>query len=124
MRVRTNFCWGDLGPCLQHSSAERSWMVDQLLTSATQMLSVSPTRWPLPAASLDDAWSVARGSSAGADKTKDRDRRRTVLGGFGDSSEAGLDLPSISPVAALTSSTPWPSPQPRAKPLAPAQRPP
>src|SRR5258708_30253107 len=40
MRVRTNFCWGELGPCLRHSSAERSWMVDQLLTSATQMLSV------------------------------------------------------------------------------------
>ncbi len=66
----------------------------------------SPTRWQPPAPSLDDAWSVARGSGAGADKTKDRDRRRTVLGGFGDSSEAGLDLPSISPVTALTSSTP------------------
>ena len=44
MRVRTNFCWGDLGPCLRHSSAERSWMVDQLLTSATQMLSVHDAR--------------------------------------------------------------------------------
>jgi AP2-associated kinase len=88
----------------------------------------SPTRWPPPAASLDDAWSVARGSGTGADKTKDRDRRRTVqgssLGGFGDSFEARLDLPSISTVATSTSSSPWlSSPQPSAKPLAPAQRP-
>jgi AP2-associated kinase len=86
----------------------------------------SPTRWPQPVASLDDAWSVARGSGAGADKTKDRDRRRTVLGsqgGFGDSFEAGLDLPSISTVAASTSSNPWLSPRPSAKPLAPTQRP-
>src|SRR5260370_4858356 len=47
MRVRTNLCWGDLGPCLRHWSAERSWMVDQLLTSATQMLSVVPSRFQL-----------------------------------------------------------------------------
>ena len=86
----------------------------------------SPTRWPPPTASLDDAWSVARGAGTGADKAKDRDRRRTVqasLGGFGDSFEAGLDLPSISTVTASTSSSPWLSPQPSTKPLAPTQRP-
>ena len=86
----------------------------------------SPTRWQPPGASLDDAWGVARGSGTGADKTKDRDRRRTVqasLGGFGDSFDAKLDLPSISTVAASTSSSPWLSPQPSAKPLAPTQRP-
>jgi AP2-associated kinase len=87
----------------------------------------SPTRWPPPAAALDDAWGVARGSGTGADKAKDRDRRRTAqgssLGGFGDSFEAGLDLPSISTVAASTSSSPWLSPKPSAKPLAPTQRP-
>lgn len=87
----------------------------------------SPTRWPPPAASLDDAWSVARGSGTGSDKAKDRDRRRTVqgssLGGFGDSFEAKLDLPSVSTVAASKSSSPWSSPQPSTKPLAPIQRP-
>src|SRR6266478_4376563 len=85
----------------------------------------SPTRWQPPATSLDDAWSVARGSGTGADKAKDRDRRRTVQGsldGFGDSFEAGRDLPSISTVAASTFSSPLLSPQPSAKPLAPTQR--
>ena len=85
----------------------------------------SPTRWRAPAASLDDAWSVM-GSSTDADKAKNRDRRKTVLGslgGFGDSFESGLDLPSISTVDAPTSSSPWLSPQPSAKPLPPTQRP-
>ena len=85
----------------------------------------SPTRWPPPVAPLDDAWSFARGSGTGADKAKDRDRRRTVQGslGFGDSFETRLDLPSISTAAASTSSSPWLSPQPSAKPLVPTQRP-
>ncbi|KAF8506521.1 hypothetical protein F5888DRAFT_1602375 [Russula emetica] len=87
----------------------------------------SPTRWPPPVASFDDAWNVARGSGTDADKPKDRDRRKTVqgssLGGFGDSFEARLDLLSISTVATPTSSSPWLSPQPSAKPLAPTQRP-
>ena len=82
----------------------------------------SPTRWPPPAASLDDAWGVARGSGTGAEKAKDRDRRKTVLGGFGDSFEAKLDLPSISTVTTSTSINPWLSPQSSAKPLAPTQR--
>ncbi|KAI0271818.1 kinase-like domain-containing protein [Russula aff. rugulosa BPL654] len=80
----------------------------------------SPTRWLPPAASLDDAWGVARGSGTSGDKVKDRDRRRTMqssMGGFGDSFEARLDLPSISTAAASTSSSPWLSPQPSAKPL-------
>jgi len=87
----------------------------------------SPTRWPPPVASLDDAWSVARGSGTGVEKTKDRDRRRTVQGsslsGFGDSFEAKVDLPLISTVATSTSSSPWLSPRSSAKPLAPTQRP-
>lgn len=86
----------------------------------------SPTRWLPPAASLDDAWGVARGSGTSGDKAKDRDRRRTVqgsVGGFGDSFEARLDLPSISTNAASTSNSPWMSPQPSAKPLVPTQRP-
>ena len=89
----------------------------------------SPTRWPPPVASLDDAWNVAGGSGAGADadKAKNRDRRKTVqvsLGGFGDSFEGGLELPSITTARPMsTSSSPWLSPQPSAKPLAPTQRP-
>lgn len=85
----------------------------------------SPTRWPPPASSIDDAWDVARRSGTDADKAKDRDRRKTLqgsLGSFGDSFEAGLDLPSISTTAATTSSSPWLSPKPSAKPLVPTQR--
>ena len=83
----------------------------------------SPTRWRAPAASLDDTWNVVGGSSADADKAKNR--RKTVLGslgGFGDSFESGVELPSISTVAAPTSSSPWVSPRPSARPLGPTQR--
>jgi AP2-associated kinase len=88
---------------------------------------MSPTRWPPPVTSLDDAWNVAGGSGTDADKAKNRDRRKTVQvspGGFGDSFEGGLELPSITTARPVsTSSSPWLSPQPSARPLPPTQRP-
>ncbi|KAI0299776.1 hypothetical protein BC826DRAFT_1183794 [Russula brevipes] len=90
----------------------------------------SPSTWLPPAASLDDAWDVVRGSSTSADKAKNRDRRKTTQGslgsltGFGDSFEGGLELPSTTTAAASTSSSPWLTPQLSLKPLVTPQRPP
>lgn len=79
---------------------------------------MSPTKWPVPATSYDDAWSVARGPSTDAEKAKNRDRRKTVLGsqgdlsGFGDLFGGGLELPSATVKSSTsTSSTPWLTPQ-------------
>jgi AP2-associated kinase len=84
----------------------------------------SPTTWPPPAASIDDAWNFARGGSgANVDKSKNRDRRKTVQGsmaglsGFGDSFND--DLASSSTGVA----GPWLTPQPSAKPVATSLRP-
>ncbi|KAI0003846.1 hypothetical protein BJV74DRAFT_812022 [Russula compacta] len=91
---------------------------------------VSPTTWPPPATSLDDAWSVARGSSIDADKAKNRDRRKTLqgslggLGGFGDSFDGGLESLSTATANASTSGGPWLTAQPSVKPLVAPQRPP
>jgi AP2-associated kinase len=88
----------------------------------------SPSTWQPPAASLDDAWDVVRGSSTSADKAKNRDRRKTTQGslgsltGFGDSFEGGLELPSITTAAASTSGSPWLKPQLSLKPLVTPQR--
>ncbi|KAF8274275.1 hypothetical protein EI94DRAFT_1714018 [Lactarius quietus] len=75
------------------------------------------------AASMDDAWSFARGSGADPDKSKNRDRRKTVLGsfsgltGFGDSFNDDLSLSSTSDAVASASAAPWLlTPQPNVKP--------
>ena len=89
----------------------------------------SPTTWQPSAASIDDAWSFTRGSGADADKSKNRDRRKTVLGsfaglsGFGDSFNDDLSSSSTAAAVASASGTPWLTPQPSAKPAATSLRP-
>lgn len=92
---------------------------------------MSPTAWPPPATSYDDAWTVTRGSNTDAEKERLRDRRRTVLGsmgglsGFGDSFDGGLELPSAAAnPSASTSGGSWLMPQSSSKPVTMIQRPP
>ncbi|KAI0275268.1 hypothetical protein BC834DRAFT_965674 [Gloeopeniophorella convolvens] len=72
----------------------------------------SPTAWPAPASSLDDAWNVTR-TSAADDKSKNRDRRKTVQGapagfsGFGDSFDASFSLSSSAAAASSASGGSW-----------------
>lgn len=91
---------------------------------------VSPTVWPPPATSYDDAWMVTRGPNTDAEREKHRDRRRTVLGspgglsGFGDSFDGGLELPSAAAnPSASTSGSSWLMPQSSSKPVTTTQRP-
>ena len=89
----------------------------------------SPTKGPPPAASNDDAWSFARGSGADADKSKNRDRRKTVQGsvaglsGFGDSFNDDLASLSTGAAVASASGSSWLTPQTNVKPAATSLRP-
>src|SRR5258708_2815342 len=66
-------------PEIEFKDAEdESWKAARGAVRGHRSGLASPTRWQPPAPSLDNAWSVARESVAGADKTKDRDRRRTL----------------------------------------------
>jgi AP2-associated kinase len=78
-----------------NDAEDESWKADCGAVRAYRSGLVSPTKWPLPVASYDDAWSVARGPSTDAEKAKNRDRRKTIQGsqvdlsGFGDSFGVG-----------------------------------
>jgi len=109
---------------LEFNDAENeSWKAARGAVRGHRSGLMSPTKWPVPTASYDDAWNVARGSSTDAEKAKNRDRRKTVLGsqadlsGFGDSFGGGLELPSatVKP-STSTSGTSWPTPQLSVKP--------
>jgi AP2-associated kinase len=115
---------------LEFKDAEdQSWKAARGTVRGHRSGLASPTAWPPPAASIDDAWSVSRGSGADTDKAKNRDRRKTVQGslsllsGFGDSFGGGLDLLSTATAATSTSNSPWLTPQLSAKPVAAPQRP-
>ena len=109
---------------LEFNDAEdESWKAARGAVRGHRSGLMSPTKWPVPAASYDDAWSVARGSSTDAEKAKNRDRRKTVLGsqgdlsGFGDSFGGGLEFPSATVKSTTsTSGTPWLTPQLSVKP--------
>ena len=109
---------------LEFNDAEdESWKAARGAVRGHRSGLMSPTKWPLPAASYDDAWSVARGPSTDAEKAKNRDRRKTVQGfqgdlsGFGDSFEGGLELPSTTVKSSTSmSGTPWLTPQLSVKP--------
>ena len=109
---------------LEFNDAEdESWKAARGAVRGHRSGLISPTKWPVPAMSYDDAWNIARGPSSEAEKAKNRDRRRTVLGsqgdlsGFGDSFGGGLELPSATAKSSTsTSSTPWLTPQLSVKP--------
>ncbi|KAI0308360.1 hypothetical protein B0F90DRAFT_1682161 [Multifurca ochricompacta] len=93
-------------PELEFKDAEdESWKAARGAVRGHRSGLASPTTWPPPVVSLDDAWSVMRESGTDADKAKNRDRRKTLqgslsgLGGFGDSFDDGLALSSTAPVA-------------------------
>ncbi|KAI0248354.1 hypothetical protein BJV78DRAFT_1284870 [Lactifluus subvellereus] len=89
----------------------------------------SPTTWPPPAPSLDDAWNLLGESGADTGKAKRSDRRKTVqgslsgMGGFGDSFDSGLALSSSAAAAVSASGTPWLTPQLSVKPTTNPSRP-
>jgi AP2-associated kinase len=115
---------------LEFNQAEdESWKAARGAVRGHRSGITSPTTWPPPAASTDDAWSFARGSGADADKSKNRDRRKTVqgsvagLGGFGDSFNDDLASFSTGAAVASASGSPWLTPQPNVKPVATSLRP-
>ena len=106
-----------------NDAEDESWKAARGAVRGHRSGLVSPTKWSLPAASYDDAWSVARGLNTDAEKAKNRDRRKTVMGsqgdlsGFGDSFGGGLELPSaIVKPSTSSSGTPWLTPQLSVKP--------
>src|SRR6266404_4196516 len=112
---------------LQFDDAEdESWKAARGAVRGHRSGLASPTTWIQPGASLEDAWSLARESGADADKSKNRDRRKTVLGsvgglsGFGDSFDGGLALSSTATAAAVASASGslWMTQQANVKPVA------
>ncbi|KAI9444633.1 hypothetical protein H4582DRAFT_1844582 [Lactarius indigo] len=116
---------------LEFNEAEdESWKAARGAVRGHRSGLASPTTWQPPAASIDDAWGLARGSGTDTpDKSKNRDRRKTVQGsiaglsGFGDSFDGGLALSSTAVAAASASGSPWLTPQPNAKPVGTSLRP-
>ncbi|KAI9455909.1 hypothetical protein BJY52DRAFT_1188128 [Lactarius psammicola] len=116
---------------LEFNEAEdESWKAARGAVRGHRSGLASPTTWPPPAASIDDAWGLARGSGADVpDKSKNRDRRKTVqgsvagLGGFGDSFDGDLALSSTAAAVASASGSPWLTPQLNIKPVATSLRP-
>ena len=115
---------------LEFNEAEdESWKAARGAVRGHRSGIASPTIWPPPAASVDDAWSFARGSGADADKSKNRDRRKTVLGsvaglsGFGDSFNDDLASFSTGAAVASASGSPWLTSQTNVKPVATSLRP-
>ncbi|KAH8987392.1 hypothetical protein EDB86DRAFT_2951085 [Lactarius hatsudake] len=110
---------------LEFNEAEdESWKAARGAVRGHRSGLVSPTTWPPPAASIDDAWGVARGSGTDTpDKSKNRDRRKTVQGsiaglsGFGDSFDDGFALSSTAAAVASASGSPWLTPQVNVKPV-------
>ncbi|KAH9081482.1 hypothetical protein EDB83DRAFT_2333002 [Lactarius deliciosus] len=116
---------------LEFNEAEdESWKAARGAVRGHRSGLVSPTTWPPPAASIDDAWGVARGSGTDTpDKSKNRDRRKTVQGsiaglsGFGDSFDGGFALSSTAAAVASASGSPWLAPQVNVKPVGTSLRP-
>ncbi len=116
---------------LEFNEAEdESWKAARGAVRGHRSGLASPTTWPPPAPPIDDAWGLTRGSAADvADKSKNRDRRKTVqgsvagLGGFGDSFDGDLALSSTAAAVASASGSPWLTPQPNIKPIGTSLRP-
>ncbi|KAH9044294.1 hypothetical protein EDB85DRAFT_1908507 [Lactarius pseudohatsudake] len=116
---------------LEFNEAEdESWKAARGAVRGHRSGLVSPTTWPPPAASIDDAWGVARGSGTDTpDKSKNRDRRKTVQGpiaglsGFGDSFDSDLALSSTAAAVASASGSPWLAPQVNVKSVGTSLRP-
>ena len=120
-------------PELEFNDAEdESWKAARGALRGHRSGLTSPTAWPPPAPSLDDAWNLAGGSGADTGKAKKSDRRKTLqgslsgTGGFGDSFDSGLALSSSTAAAVSASNTPWltPTPQLSVKPTTNPSRPP
>lgn len=85
---------------------------------------VSPTTWELSATPIDNVWSLTQGSGTNADKSKNCDCCKTVLGlfarlsGFEDLFNDDLLSSLTAAAVTLASNIPWSTPQPSAKPVA------